>query len=70
MFEKGRRTRLGALGVIISLLSILIVDSSVIFFCSVYLLTFKKDTYDGWKLVRSYIEAGIPMDNIMRLQLS
>ncbi|NKE07809.1 flavoprotein [Mesobacillus selenatarsenatis] len=32
--------------------------------------TFKKDTYDDWKLIRSYIEAGIPMDNIKRFQLN
>ncbi|WP_226646073.1 flavoprotein [Mesobacillus subterraneus] len=32
--------------------------------------TFKKDTYDDWKLMRSYIEAGIPMDNIKRFQLN
>jgi hypothetical protein len=32
--------------------------------------TFRKDTYDGWKLIRSYIEAGIPLDNIKRLQLT
>ncbi|WP_226087606.1 flavoprotein [Mesobacillus sp. S13] len=32
--------------------------------------TFKKDSYGGWKLIRSYIEAGIPLGNIKRLQLN
>ena len=32
--------------------------------------TFKKDISDDWKLIRSYIEAGIPLDNIKRIQFN
>jgi len=35
---------------------------------NLFFQTFKKDTYNGWKLIRSYIEAGIPVDNINRFQ--
>lgn len=32
--------------------------------------TFKKDISDDWKLIRSYIEAGIPLDNIKRIKFN
>lgn len=31
--------------------------------------TFKKDSSEGWKLIRSYIEAGIPNDNINLVEM-
>ncbi|MGM9988534.1 MAG: flavoprotein [Bacillaceae bacterium] len=31
--------------------------------------TFKKDGANDWKLIRSYIEAGIPIENIKRMKV-
>jgi hypothetical protein len=32
--------------------------------------TFKKEKFDSWKLIRSYIEAGISIENIRNIQLT
>jgi hypothetical protein len=37
---------------------------------NLFLQTFKKVSSDGWKLIRSYIEAGIPNDNKSRMQFN
>ncbi|ETI67246.1 hypothetical protein [Neobacillus vireti] len=36
---------------------------------NLFFQTFKKDSSNDWKLIRSYIEAGIPIENIKRMQL-
>lgn len=37
---------------------------------NLFFQTFKKEDSNEWKLVRSYIEAGIPGENIERIQFS
>ncbi|WP_059174023.1 hypothetical protein [Bacillus sp. FJAT-27445] len=37
---------------------------------NLFFQTFKKDSSNDWKLVRSYIEAGIPIENIKRMQFN
>ncbi|WP_404443179.1 flavoprotein [Sutcliffiella horikoshii] len=32
--------------------------------------TFRKESFENWKLIRSYIEAGISLDNIRKIQLT
>ncbi|MGD6873624.1 flavoprotein [Sutcliffiella horikoshii] len=41
------------------------IDSAHLFF-----QTFKKEESNSWKLIRSYIEAGISLDNIRHIQLT
>ncbi|MBS4214251.1 flavoprotein [Neobacillus rhizophilus] len=37
---------------------------------NLFFQTFKKDSSKDWKLIRSYIEAGIPIENIKRMQFN
>ncbi|MEH7238886.1 flavoprotein [Bacillus sp. JJ1562] len=37
---------------------------------NLFFQTFKKDSSNDWKLIRSYIEAGIPIENIKRIQFN
>ncbi|WP_404346806.1 flavoprotein [Sutcliffiella horikoshii] len=41
------------------------IDSAHIFF-----QTFRKESFEDWKLIRSYIEAGISLDNIRNIQFT
>lgn len=42
----------------------MIIQSKKINTANLFFQTFKKDNLDGWKLIRSYIEVGIPTDII------
>ncbi|MGD7051673.1 flavoprotein [Sutcliffiella horikoshii] len=41
------------------------IDSAHLFF-----QTFRKENFEGWKIVRSYIEAGISLENIRNIQFT
>ena len=37
---------------------------------SLFFQTFKKQENDDWKLIRSYIETGVPIDNIRKIEFN
>ncbi|WP_245604644.1 hypothetical protein [Paucisalibacillus globulus] len=37
---------------------------------SLFFQTFKKQENDDWKLIRSYIETGVPNGNVEKIQFS
>jgi hypothetical protein len=48
----------------------LIIDGKILDTANLFFQTFKYENNNEWKLVRSYIEAGLPIDKINSLQLS
>lgn len=48
----------------------MLIDNKSLDTANIFFQTFKNDRSNGWKLIRSYIEAGIPNDHINKMQFN
>ncbi|GAA0606769.1 hypothetical protein GCM10009001_25030 [Virgibacillus siamensis] len=48
----------------------MIIDGKKTTNANLFFNTFRKNGDNGWKLVRSYIEAGVPSENLSRVQIN